>query len=101
VERARQGKLRPEEYSGGTITISNLGMFDVDSFIAIVNPPEAAILAVGSIADVPAVVDGQITIRPRMKVTISADHRVLDGAIAARYMQEFKRALEQPLCLLE
>lgn len=101
VERARQGKLRPDEYTGGTITISNLGMYDVDSFIAIVNPPEAAILAVGSITDVPAVVDGQITIRPRMKVTISADHRVLDGAVAARYLQEFKRALEQPLCLLE
>lgn len=101
VERARQGKLQPNEYSGGTITISNLGMFEVESFAAIVNPPEAAILAVGSITDVPAVVDGQVAIRPRMKVTISADHRVLDGAVAARYLQEFKRALEQPLCLLE
>ncbi|MGC8834819.1 MAG: dihydrolipoamide acetyltransferase family protein, partial [Armatimonadota bacterium] len=101
TERARQGKLTPDEYSGGVLSISNLGMFDVESFSAIINPPEAAILAVGSILEVPAVVDGEITIRPRMKVTMSADHRVLDGVVAAKFLQEFKRALEQPLNLLE
>ena len=101
AERARQGKLKPDEYSGGVLSISNLGMFDVESFSAIINPPEAAILAVGSILEVPAVVNGEITIRPRMKVTMSADHRVLDGVVAAKFLQEFKRALEQPLSLLE
>src|SRR5947209_3684307 len=83
-EAAREGKLRPEDFSGGTFTVSNLGMFDVDSFTAVINPPESAILAVGSITPTPVVVDGQVVVRNRMKVTLSADHRAIDGAMAAR-----------------
>lgn len=101
IERARQGKLAPDEYTGGTITISNLGMYEVDSFAAIINPPEPAILAVGSVTDTPVVVEGQVVIRPRMKVTISADHRAMDGARAAIYLREFKHLLEDPMSLLE
>jgi pyruvate dehydrogenase E2 component (dihydrolipoamide acetyltransferase) len=100
AEAARNGKLRPEELSGGTFTVSNLGMFDIESFTAIINPPESAILAVGTITPTPAVVDGQIVIRDRMKVTLSSDHRAIDGAIAARFLQEVKRLLEEPVGLL-
>jgi pyruvate dehydrogenase E2 component (dihydrolipoamide acetyltransferase) len=100
AEAARTGKLRPEEMSGGTFTVSNLGMFDVESFTAIINPPESAILAVGTITPTPAVVDGQVVVRDRVKVTLSSDHRVIDGAIAARFLQEVKRLLEEPLGLL-
>jgi pyruvate dehydrogenase E2 component (dihydrolipoamide acetyltransferase) len=97
---ARTGKLRPEDFSGGTFTVSNLGMFDVDSFTAVINPPESAILAVGSIAPTPVVVDGQVVVRDRMKVTLSSDHRAIDGATAARFLQEVKRLLEEPFGLL-
>ncbi|GAC1301436.1 MAG: pyruvate dehydrogenase complex dihydrolipoamide acetyltransferase [Ktedonobacteraceae bacterium] len=97
---AREGKLRPEDFSGGTFTVSNLGMFDVESFTAVINPPESAILAVGSITPTPAVVDGQVVVRQRMKVTLSSDHRAIDGAIAARFLQEVKRLLEEPLGLM-
>jgi pyruvate dehydrogenase E2 component (dihydrolipoamide acetyltransferase) len=100
AELARTGKLRPEDFSGGTFTVSNLGMFDVDSFTAVINPPESAILAVGSISPTPVVVDGQVVVRDRMKVTLSSDHRALDGAIAARFLQEVKRLLEEPFGLL-
>ncbi len=100
AEAARDNKLRPEDFSGGTFTVSNLGMFDVESFTAIINPPEAAILAVGSITPTPVVVDGQVVVRNRMKVTLSADHRAIDGAIAARFLQEVKRLLEEPFGLL-
>lgn len=100
AEAARSGKLRPEEFSGGTFTISNLGMFDVDSFTAVINPPESAILAVGSITPTPVVVDGQVVVRDRMKVTLSSDHRAIDGATAARFLQEVKRMLEEPLGVL-
>jgi pyruvate dehydrogenase E2 component (dihydrolipoamide acetyltransferase) len=100
AEAARTGKLRPEEMSGGTFTVSNLGMFDVESFTAIINPPESAILAVGTITPTPSVVDGQVVVRDRVKVTLSSDHRVIDGAIAARFLQEVKRLLEEPLGLL-
>lgn len=100
AEAARTNKLKPEDLSGGTFTISNLGMFDVDSFTAIINQPEAAILAVGSITPTPAVVDGQIVVRDRMKVTLSSDHRALDGAVAARFLQAIKRLLEEPFGLL-
>ena len=93
--------MRAEDMTGGTFTISNLGMFDVEDFIAIVNPPQAAILAVGAIKRLPVVTeDGQLAVGTRMKVTISADHRVTDGAEAARFMQAFKAALEQPLRLV-
>jgi len=100
AEAACTGKLRPEELSGGTFTVSNLGMFDVESFTAIINPPESAILAIGTITPTPAVVDGQVVVRDRMKITLSSDHRAIDGAIAARFLQEVKRLLEERLGLL-
>lgn len=100
IQRAREGKVKPEDVEGSTFTVSNLGAFDVDHFIAIINPPEAAILAVGTASQVPVVVDGEIKIGTRMKATISADHRVTDGAEAARYMQTFKGIMEQPMRLL-
>lgn len=100
IARARDGKMKPEDVEGATFTVSNLGAFDVDHFVAIVNPPNAAILAVGSAKQVPVVVDGQLTVGTRMKATISADHRVTDGAEAAQYMQTLKGILEDPLRLL-
>ena len=100
AEATREGKLRPEEFSGGTFTVTNLGMFDVDSFTAVINPPESAILAVGSITPTPVVVDGQVVVRNRMKVTLSSDHRAIDGATAARFLQEVKRLLEEPFGLV-
>lgn len=100
IGRARAGKIKPEDVDGSTFSVSNLGAFDVDSFIAIINPPEAAILAIGSVKQVPVVVDGQLAVGTRMKATISADHRVTDGAEAAQFMQAFKRYLENPLRLL-
>jgi len=100
AEAARTGKLRPEDLTGGTFTVSNLGMFDVESFTAVINPPESAILAVGSITPTPVVVDGQVVVRDRMKVTLSSDHRAIDGATAARFLQEVKRLLEEPFGLL-
>ena len=100
AELARIGKLRPEDFSGGTFTVSNLGMFDVESFTAVINPPESAILAVGSIIPTPVVVDRQVVVRDRMKVTLSSDHRAIDGATAARFLQEVKRLLEEPFGLL-
>ena len=98
--RARDGKSRPADFEGGTFTVSNLGAFEVDHFIAIINPPEAAILAVGTATQQPVVVDGELTIGMRMKATISADHRVSDGAEAAQFMQKLKAILEEPLQLL-
>ncbi len=95
--RAREGKVHPDDIEGSTFTLSNLGMFDVEDFIAIINPPEAAILAIGSARQVPVVEDGEITIGNRMKATISVDHRVSDGAEAARFMQTLAQFLEQPL----
>lgn len=100
IARARSGKSRPDDFEGGTFTVSNLGAFDVDHFIAIINPPEAAILAVGSAKQVPVVVEDQLVVGWRMKVTISADHRVTDGAEAAQYLQAVKGILEEPLRLL-
>lgn len=100
ADAARTNKLKPEDLSGGTFTISNLGMFDVESFTAVINPPESAILAVGSITPTAVVVDGQVVVRDRMKVTLSSDHRALDGAVAARFLQEVKGLLEEPFGLL-
>jgi len=101
VARARDGRMKPDEMVGGTFTISNLGMFDVDEFIAIINPPQAAILAVGAVQKMPVVnAEGQIVAGTRMKATISADHRVTDGAEAAKFMQALKKALEEPVRLL-
>lgn len=100
AEAARSNKLKPEDLSGGTFTVSNLGGFGVDSFTAIINPPESAILAVGTITPTPVVVDGQVVVRDRMKVTLSSDHRALDGAVSARFLQEVRRLLEEPFGLL-
>jgi pyruvate dehydrogenase E2 component (dihydrolipoamide acetyltransferase) len=100
AEAARTSKLKPEEFSGGTFTVSNLGMFDVEEFTAVINPPESAILAVGAIVPTPVVREGQVVARDIMKVTLSVDHRALDGAIAARYLQELRRLLEQPMGML-
>ncbi len=100
VDRTRSGKVRPDDIEGSTFTVSNLGMFDVDHFIAIINPPEAAILAIGSVNDVPVVKNGQIVPGKRMKVTLSADHRVTDGAEVAQWLVVFKRYIEQPASLL-
>jgi pyruvate dehydrogenase E2 component (dihydrolipoamide acetyltransferase) len=100
IGRAREGRVKPDDVQGATFTISNLGAFDVEHFIAIINPPDAAILAVGSARQVPVVVDGELSVGMRMKVTISADHRVTDGAEAARFLQTFKSFLENPLRLL-
>ena len=96
VERARDKRLREDEFYGGTFTISNMGLLDVESFIAIINVPETAILAVGRIADKPAVLDGQITVRKLMTATLSADHRVVDGVLAAKFLQRVKDLLEAP-----
>jgi pyruvate dehydrogenase E2 component (dihydrolipoamide acetyltransferase) len=99
-ERARARRLKPEDYTGGTFSVSNLGMYDVEDFGAIINPPEAAILAVGTIKQQPVVVDGQLSIGHRMKATLSGDHRAIDGATAAQFLQIVKRLLEQPLTLM-
>ncbi len=99
VERARAGKLRIEDYADGTFTISNLGMFDIETFIAIINPPQAAILAVGAVKKVPVVRDGELAIGEIMKITLSADHRATDGAAGARFLGDIRRALEKPLLM--
>jgi pyruvate dehydrogenase E2 component (dihydrolipoamide acetyltransferase) len=99
--RTRSGKATPDELTRGTFTVSNLGMFgQIESFVAIVNPPQAAILAVGTAIETPVVKDGQVTIAPIMHATISCDHRVTDGATAAEFMQALKTMLESPMRLL-
>ena len=100
VARVREGKVRPDDIEGSTFSVSNLGMFDVESFIAILNPPEAAILAVGSARQVPVVEDDEIKPAWRMKATISVDHRVSDGAEAAQFLQALGKYLEEPLRLM-
>ena len=99
AERARAGNVRPEDIEGSTFSISNLGMFDVDQFVAILNPPEAGILALGSAKQVPVVKDGQIQIGWRMRATLSVDHRVSDGAEGAQYLQALAQYLENPVSL--
>lgn len=101
VERARAEKPQPSDFGGGTFSISNLGMYDVEEFIAVINPPESAILAVGSIKSVPVVADGEVRIAQRMKVTLSGDHRVFSGETGARFLQELKRLLQNPFDLLQ
>ncbi len=98
--RARQGGLLPEEVTGGTFTITNLGMFGVDHFAPIINPPESAILAVCRVVDRPVVVDGAVEIRPMANLCLSFDHRLIDGALAARFMAHVRELMEQPLLLL-
>jgi pyruvate dehydrogenase E2 component (dihydrolipoamide acetyltransferase) len=98
--RAREGKVKPEDIEGSTFSVSNLGMFDVENFAAIINPPEAGILAVGSAREVPVARNGQLAVGWRMKATVSVDHRVSDGAEGARFMQALAKYLEEPLRLL-
>jgi pyruvate dehydrogenase E2 component (dihydrolipoamide acetyltransferase) len=100
VNRAREGKVRSEDIEGSTFTVSNLGMFDVEQFTAIINPPEAAILAVGSVRQVPVVLNGEIKIGSHLKATLSVDHRISDGAEGARFLQSMGKYLEKPLRLL-
>jgi pyruvate dehydrogenase E2 component (dihydrolipoamide acetyltransferase) len=100
IDKARSGKLTMEDMTGGTFTISNLGAYHIDEFSAIINPPESAILAVGRAAETPCVRDGQIVIRPMMNLTVSIDHRVIDGAQAAQFMKRLKDILEDPYLLL-
>jgi pyruvate dehydrogenase E2 component (dihydrolipoamide acetyltransferase) len=100
AKKARERKLMPEEYTGATFTVSNLGMFGIDQFTAIINPPEAGILAIGGVEERPVVVNGQLEIRQRMRVTMSCDHRVVDGATGAKFLQTVKRYIENPLSLI-
>ena len=100
IAKAREGALKPDDMKGGSFTISNLGMFEVDSFTAIVNPPETCILAVGRIAERPVVENGQIVVRSMMNLCLSYDHRILDGAPAARFLLSIKRYLENPVWLM-
>jgi pyruvate dehydrogenase E2 component (dihydrolipoamide acetyltransferase) len=100
AERARRKALKPEEYSGGSITVSNLGMFGVDSFIAVINPPQASIVAVGAVSEKAVVREGKVVARKMMSATFSGDHRIVDGALGAQYLQELKALLEQPTKLL-
>ncbi|HEX8119503.1 MAG TPA: dihydrolipoamide acetyltransferase family protein, partial [Pyrinomonadaceae bacterium] len=100
AERARNRKLAPEEYTGATFSVSNLGMFGITEFTALINPPEACILAVGAMAPTPVVRDGELTVRQMMKVTLSCDHRIVDGATGAQFLQTLKKILENPLYLI-
>ena len=100
AERARSKRLKPEEYTGATFSISNLGMFGIDEFTAVINPPEGAILAVGAMSAKPVVRANEIVVRQMMRVTMSCDHRVIDGATGAKFLQTFKKILENPLYLV-
>ena len=100
ADRSSNGTLSPQEYSGGTFAISNLGMFDVSSFVAIIHPPQSAVLAVGTVSEKPIVTDGEITVGQVMTATISADHRIVDGAEGAQFLIEVKRLLQSPTSLL-
>jgi pyruvate dehydrogenase E2 component (dihydrolipoamide acetyltransferase) len=98
--KARERKLLPEEYTGSTFSVSNLGMFGIDQFTAIINPPEAGILAIGGVEEKPVVIDGALEVRQRMRVTMSCDHRVIDGATGAKFLQTVRRYIENPLSLI-
>jgi pyruvate dehydrogenase E2 component (dihydrolipoamide acetyltransferase) len=98
--RARARKLQPEQYTGATFSISNLGMFGIREFTAIINPPESGILAVGAAVPTPVVRDGSIVVRNMMNVTMSCDHRIVDGATGARFLKTFRQMLEQPALML-
>jgi pyruvate dehydrogenase E2 component (dihydrolipoamide acetyltransferase) len=98
--KARDKKLKPNEYGGSTFSISNLGMYGIEQFQAIINPPEAAILACGAVEQVPVVKGGQIVVGTQMKITLSCDHRALDGAVGAEFLQVVKKLLENPVLLM-
>ena len=98
--RAREKKLQPHEYTGSTFSISNLGMFGIEEFTAVINPPEAGIIAVGAVEERPVVREGQVVVQPRMRITMSCDHRVIDGAQGARFLATLKSFLEEPAAIL-
>lgn len=98
--RARERRLKPEEYTGSTFSVSNLGMFEIDQFTAVINPPEAGILAIGSMAAKPVASDGKVEVRRRLRMTMSCDHRVIDGATGAAFLKTLKQMLENPLAML-
>ena len=98
--RARERRLKPEEYTGGTFSVSNLGMLDIDEFTAVINPPEAGILAVGRIAEKAVVHEGQLAVRRRLRLTMSCDHRVIDGATGAKFLQTLRSYLEEPMMMI-
>jgi pyruvate dehydrogenase E2 component (dihydrolipoamide acetyltransferase) len=100
VKKAKDGKLKPEEFQGGSITISNLGMYSIDSFLAIINPPQSCIISVGGISKKAVVVNDEIAIASIMTIGISCDHRVVDGALAAEFINKIKEYLENPLSLI-
>ena len=100
TKRAKAGKLQPEEYKGGSFTVSNMGMFGITDFAAIINPPQSAILAVGGIEECPVVKDGVVVPGKRMNLILSADHRVLDGAESAKFLKSIQKYLENPSLLL-
>ena len=100
AKRARERKLKPEEYTGSTFSISNLGMFGIDQFTAIINPPETGILAVGRAEDKVMSVDGELVVRKRLRITMSCDHRAVDGAVGARFLQTLGRMIENPLMMV-
>lgn len=98
--RGKEKRLQPEEYTGSTFSVSNLGMFGIHEFTGVINPPEAGIVAVGGIEETPVVLEGQVVVRPLMKVTMSCDHRVIDGATGARFLETLKEMLEEPATAL-
>ncbi|HYV99805.1 MAG TPA: dihydrolipoamide acetyltransferase family protein [Gemmatimonadaceae bacterium] len=100
AKRARERKLKPEEYTGSTFSVSNLGMFGIDQFTAIINPPECGILAIGAVEEKPVLADGATVWRKKLRVTMSCDHRVIDGAVGAKFLQTLRRLLENPLMLV-
>lgn len=100
VALTKQGRFASEDLSGGTFTVSNMGMLDIESFTAVINPPQAAILAVGSIKQRPVVREGAVVAAPTMRVTVSCDHRIIDGVMAGRFLEELARLLEQPIGLV-
>jgi pyruvate dehydrogenase E2 component (dihydrolipoamide acetyltransferase) len=100
ARRARERKLKPEEFTGSTFSVSNLGMFGIDQFTAIINPPEAAILAIGTSEEKLVVVDGEPVVRNRVRLTLSCDHRIIDGAVGAKFLQTLRRLVENPLMLV-
>jgi pyruvate dehydrogenase E2 component (dihydrolipoamide acetyltransferase) len=99
-QKARNRRLKPDEYTGSTFSVSNLGMFDIDQFTAVINPPEAGIIAVGSIVAKPVAEGSQVVVRRRLRLTMSCDHRVIDGATGAQFLKTLKQMLENPLAML-
>ena len=100
AKRARERKLKPEEFTGSTFSVSNLGMFGIDQFTAIINPPEAGIIAIGTSEDKVVVIDGEQVVRQRVRLTMSCDHRIIDGAVGAKFLQTLRRLVENPLMLV-